>query len=114
MFAATVPNSNRAAYPLTRSAQNEELGCTCGEAGRRGGLGKRPVAMKKHRINAHPARRIYRKIVRIESGVRQKTFGSCDLIMEGEIGACTCLTPSTLAPLIAGLFLARKEDWERR
>ena len=63
--------------------------------------------MKKHRINAHPARRIYRKIGRIESGVRQKTFGSCDLIMEGETGDAKCLTPSTLAPPVAGLFLAR-------
>ena len=27
MFAATVPNSSRAAYPLARLAQNEELGC---------------------------------------------------------------------------------------
>jgi hypothetical protein len=51
--------------------------------------------MKKHRINAHPARRIYRKIARIESGLRQKTFGSCDLIMEGETGDAKCLTPST-------------------
>ena len=68
------------------------------------GLGQRPVAMKKHRINAHPARRIYRKIGRIESGVRQKTFGSCDLIMEGETGDAKCLTPSTLAPPVAGLL----------
>jgi hypothetical protein len=54
--------------------------------------------MKKHRINAHPARRIYRKIVRIESGLRQKAFGSCDLIMEGETGDAKSLTPSALAP----------------
>jgi ATP-dependent DNA ligase len=47
----------------------------------------RPVAMKK---------RIYREIARIESGVRQKTFGSCDLI--GETEDPKCLTPSTLAP----------------
>jgi hypothetical protein len=67
-------------------AQNEEPGCTGGEARRGRRLGKRPLAMKKHRINAHPARRIYRKIARIESGVRQKTFGSCDLIIEGETG----------------------------
>ena len=67
-------------------------------------MGQRPVAMKKHRINAHPARRIYRKIGRIESGVRQKTFGSCDLIMEGETGDAKCLTPSTLAPPVAGLL----------
>src|SRR5215831_10405337 len=64
--------------------------------------------MKKHRINAHPARRIYRKIARIESGLRRKAFGSCDLIMEGETGDAKCLTPSALAPLIAGLFLVRK------
>jgi hypothetical protein len=61
--------------------------------------------MKKHRINAHPARRIYRKIARIGSGVRQKTFGSCDLIMEGETGARKCLTLSTLSPALdAGPF----------
>ena len=48
------------------------------------------------------------KIARIESGVRQKIFGSCDLIMEGETGDAKCLTPSTLAPLVAGLFLVRK------
>src|SRR5262249_62415555 len=59
---------------------------------------QRPVAMKKHRINAHPARRIYRKIARIESGLRQKAFGSCDLIMEGETGDAKCLTPSAIAP----------------
>jgi hypothetical protein len=63
--------------------------------------------MKKHRINAHPARRIYRKIARIESGVRQKTFGSCDLIKEGETGDAKCLAPSTLALPDAGLFLSR-------
>jgi hypothetical protein len=52
----------------------------------------------------------YRKIARIESGVRQKTFGSCDLIKEGETGDAKCLTPSTLAPPApgAGLFLVRK------
>src|SRR5215471_20488305 len=63
-----------------------------------------------HRINAHPTRRIYRKNARIESGVRQKTFGSCDLIKEGETGDAKCLTPSTLAPPApgAGLFLVRK------
>jgi hypothetical protein len=71
-------------------------------------LGQRPVAMKKHRINAHPARRIYRKIARIESGVRQKTFGSCDLIKEGETGAFKCLTPSTSSPARPGLFLVRR------
>src|SRR5215472_2199576 len=48
------------------------------------------------------------KIARIESGVRQKTFGSCDLIMEGETGAAKCLTPSALAPPGAGLFLVRR------
>ena len=69
-------------------------------------MGQRPVAMKKHRINAHPARRIYRKIARIESGVRQKTFGSCDLIMEDETGHAKCLAPSALAPPVAGLFLS--------
>jgi hypothetical protein len=63
--------------------------------------------MKKRRINAHPARRIYRKIARIESGVRQKTFGSCDLIKQGETGDAKCLAPSTLAPPDAGLFLSR-------
>jgi hypothetical protein len=57
-------------------------------------VGQRPVAIKKHCINAHPARRIY-KIAGIESGVRQKTFGSCDLIMGGETGDAKCLTPST-------------------
>src|SRR5262245_9711837 len=46
----------------------------------------------------HPARRIYRKIARIESGLRQKTFGCCDLIIEGETGDAKCLTPSALAP----------------
>jgi hypothetical protein len=66
------------------------------------------VAMKKHRINTHTARRIYRKIVRIESGVRQKTFGSSDLLMEGETGDAKCLTPSALAPPVAGLFLVRR------
>src|SRR5215467_3677665 len=71
-------------------------------------LGQRPVAMKGHRINADPAWRIYRKIARIESGVRQKTFGSCDLIKEGETGDAKCLTPSTLAPPVAGLFLVRR------
>jgi hypothetical protein len=35
-------------------AQNEELKFPSRETGRRGGLGKRSVAMKKHRINAHP------------------------------------------------------------
>ena len=54
--------------------------------------------------NAHPARRIYRKIARIESGVRQKTFGSCDLIKERETGDAKCLPPSTLAPPVAGLL----------
>ena len=28
--------------------------------------------------------------------------------MEGETGDAKCLTPSTLAPLVAGLFLVRK------
>jgi hypothetical protein len=37
---------------LARLAQNEKLGCTGRKAGRRGGLGKRAAAMKKHRINA--------------------------------------------------------------
>jgi len=51
--------------PLARLAQNEKLGCTSREARRGRGLGQRPVAMKKHRINADPARRIYRKIARL-------------------------------------------------
>src|SRR5262249_18631342 len=64
-----------------------------------------PEEDKKHRINAHPARRIYRKIARIESGLRQKAFGSCDLIMEGETGAFKCLALSTSSPAQHGAFL---------
>jgi len=60
--------------------------------------GKDRWRWRKHRINAHPTRRIYRKNARIESGVRQNTFGSCDLIKEGETGDAKCLTRSTLAP----------------
>src|SRR6516225_6583137 len=48
-----------------------------------------------------------RKIARIESGVRQKTFGSCDLIMEGETGDAKCLTPSALAPPVSGALVCR-------
>jgi hypothetical protein len=46
-----------------------------------------------------------RKIPRIESGVRQKVFGSCDLIKEGETGDAKCLTRSTLAPRSGALPL---------
>jgi hypothetical protein len=67
--------------------------------------GKRPVAMKKHRINARSAD--LQKNCSNWSGVRQKTFGSCDLIMEGETGACKCLTLSTLSPPRRGAFLCR-------
>jgi hypothetical protein len=90
-------------------AQDEESGGTSGQARSGGGSGQRPVAMKKHRINTHPAPRIYRKIARIESGVRHKTFGSRDLIMEGETGDAKCLTPSTSAPPVAGLFNSRRQ-----
>jgi hypothetical protein len=67
------------------------------------------VAMKRAHVSMHtPARRIYRKNCSNESAVRQKTLGSCDLIMEGEIGDAKCLTQSTLAPPVAGLFLLRR------
>jgi hypothetical protein len=42
------------------------------------------------------------KNARIESGVRQKIFGSCDLIMEGETGDAKCLTPSAFSPARSG------------
>jgi len=55
----------------------------------------------------------YRKIGRIESCVRQKTFGSCDLIIEGETGDAKCLTPSTSSPVLLrkpGLFFRQSVD----
>src|SRR5262249_22658790 len=88
--------------PLARLAQNDECRCSGSEAQGGRGFWQRPVAMKKHRINADPARRIYRKIARIESDVRQKTFGSCDLIKEGETGDAKCLTLSNSRPVLLG------------
>jgi hypothetical protein len=60
-----------------------------------------------HRINAHRSADL-QKNARIESGVRQKTCGSCDLIKEGETGDAKCLTPSTLALPLSGPFLVRR------
>jgi hypothetical protein len=65
-----------------------------------------------HRINAHRSADL-QKNARIESGVRQKTCGSCDLIKEGETDA-KCLTPSTLALPVAGLFLVRRGGLGKR
>ena len=66
------------------------------------------MAMKKHPYQCTPRSADLQKNCSNESAVRQKTFGSCDLIMEGEIGDAKCLTPSTLAPPVAGLFLVRR------
>jgi hypothetical protein len=72
--------------------------------------------MKKHPYSMPtPLGGFTKKISRIESGVRQKTFGSRDLIKEGETGDAKCLTSSTLAPPVSGaLPLLEEEDWERR
>jgi hypothetical protein len=66
-----------------------------------------------HRINAHRSADL-QKNARIESGVRQKTCGSCDLIKKGETGDAKCLTPSTLALPVAGLFLVRRGGLGKR
>ena len=68
------------------------------------GIGLRHLEAGDLLIEESTAYASTRKIARIESGVRQKTFGSCDLIMEGETGDAKCLTPSTLAPPVAGLL----------
>ena len=52
-----------------------------------------------------PARADLQKNCSIESGVRQRAFGSCDLIKERETGDAKCLTRSTLAPRSGALPL---------